>query len=166
MELNVTELETLYFRICNKIKQQLEEANRNNSVSSLLNLFGLDDLIINYNTSYNTRKAKILIFGDSMISKDDMKKIAKDHGIRPDRLEFRIDFNKNKHYDFSNLRFNCNYSDIIFGPNAHKSIGIQGYSSAIAMMEANSKEYPKITKALGNEELKITKTSFAKAIKE
>lgn len=166
MELTMTEFEDLYFRVCNKIREELEEANRNNTISKVLNLFGCENLLINYNTSYNLRSAKILVFGDSQISEDMMKKIVKDHGIRPDRVELRTDYSKNKHYDFSLLKYNSNYSDIIFGPNAHKAVGIDGYSSAIAMMEQNPKEFPKIIKAIGNGELKLTKTSFTKALKD
>lgn len=87
------------------------------------------------------------MFGCSKLSVNNLELVAKKAGINPSRIEFHLDYEKNKRFDFSRFKDSFIYSDIIFGPSSHKSVGIDGYSSAIA-----------------NDELKITKSSFEKAL--
>ena len=100
-----------------------------------------------------------------MISIDDMRRIAKKNGLNPQLLEFHLDYDRLTNFDFNQFRNNPNYSDIIFGPNPHKVRGIEGYSSAISMMQQEADQFPKLIIAETSNELKITKTSFTKAIK-
>lgn len=78
-----------------------------------------------------------------------------------------MDYKKNKRYQFSKLKNNVNYSDILFGPNAHKAMDIGKNSSAIGMFEKHPELYPKKIeiKAYGGS-LKITTTSFRNALME
>lgn len=166
MLLNYCELEALQAKICTKIKEELSLANRLGELDDYLKKINCSNIVDEYNTQFNVRSAKIIVFGASRVDVDILKQCAKKNGIRPDRIDFKLDYDKNKHYDFSQLEYSLTYSDIIFGPNAHKSVGIGDYSSAIQLIKENSKNYPKLTIVeSSNGELKITKTGFEKAIK-
>ena len=52
------------------------------------------------------------------------------------------------------------YSDVLVGPLPHRVEGIDGYSSFLAMVEANPEDFPKIIRLESANELKITKESF------
>lgn len=166
MPVSAEKIEELYIKITERIKRNLYISNSQNTLEDFLKSISCSDLLVSYHAFYDNSKAKILVIGDSRISQDQMVSIAKRNGIHPKRIEFRLDYDKNKHFDFSSLKYNSNYSDIIIGPNAHKAVGIQGYNSPIAMIEAESSSFPKLTKAEVDGELKITKTSFLRALKE
>lgn len=104
------------------------------------------------------------MIGDSRISIDEMRMIAKKNGLNPQLFEFHLDYERLTNLDFNQFRNNPNYSDIIFGPNPHKARGTEGYSSAISMMRQEADQFPKLIIAEASNELKITKTSFTKAI--
>lgn len=166
MALELSEYETLRDKVLERISRDLEQSNRTNELEGYLNKISCSDLLEEYNKYYDTRNARILIIGASMISEDDIKKAAKNLGINPKRLEFHLDYDKNKHFNIMELRNNTNYSDIIFGPNAHKMVGIEDNSSAIALIKNNAKDFPKLTLAVSNsetQELKITKSSIEQA---
>lgn len=152
-------------KVLTKIRSELSIANRSNNLQTYLKKIDCNDLLGNYNQYYDSRNAKILVIGASQITQKDMEVIAKRNGINPKRLEFHLDYTENKHFDIGNLRNNYNYSDVIIGPIAHKIVGTEGYSSAIAMIEHNSSEFPKLNKATDGNQLKITKTSFERCIK-
>ncbi len=165
MALEVSEYIALEEKVIRKIKNELNVANRSNEIESYLKKIDCLDLLENYNRYFDIRNAKIIILGESQIEQKDMEIIARRNGIHPDRLEFHLNYEKNKHFDIRKLRNNYNYSDIIVGPIAHRIVGTEGYSSAIAMIEHNPSEFPKLNKAVSNKELKITKESFERCIK-
>ena len=158
--LNSEELKDLVEKVCKKIENEIDRENRSGSLINYLNTINCSELLGKH-LPYS-RDAKILVFGNSEISEDEMKRIAIENGISPKTLEFELDYKKNKHYDFSKLKNNTNYSDIIFGQLAHKGINIEGYSSAIAMMEHEPECYPNVIRSGGD--LKISRNSFRLAI--
>lgn len=164
MALSVEALRELTIKVVSKIRKELEIQNSTGCLDEYLTLIHCSEFIENYNTSFIPREAKIAVFGCSRLSVNNLELIAKKAGIKPSSIEFHLDYEKNKRFDFSKFKDSFIYSDIIFGPSSHKSIGIDGYSSAIAMMETESKHYPKITRATANNELKITKSSFEQAL--
>lgn len=165
LALDTFELESLYQKICDKIKKELEIRNRVGELRPYLCSIHCEELEEKYNTFYNTRTAKILVFAGTEVKADTLKGIAKKNGINPNLLELHLDYEKNKHFDFSKLKNNPNYSDVIFGPIAHKCVGLDEHSSVIAMFEKSPEEYPKVIRACANETLKLTKNSFEKALK-
>lgn len=164
MVLDAIKIEDLYGRLVQQIKKDLYQANREQDVESYLKKIHYEKLIQGYNTYYDKKRAKIVVIGDAMISVDDMRKIAKKNGINPQVLEFYLDYDRLTNFNFNQFRNNPGFSDIIIGPNPHKVRGIEGYSSAISMIQQEAGQFPKLTIAEASNELKITKTSFTKAI--
>ena len=103
---------------------------------------------------YDINNSKILVVGNSVVNKDILVSIAKKYGIRENRLEFELDYTRLHNYDF----------DVLVGPLPHKVEGIDGFSSFLAMTDANPSEFPKITRLESSNELKITKESFKNGI--
>ena len=166
MVLNSIELASLIEKVVSRITKEIEIANRNNDINSYLSSIRCEDLIERYNTYYDSRNAKILVVAGTEVNADDLRMAAKKNGINPNLLELRLDYNKNKHYDFSKLKNNSQYSDIIFGPVSHKVTGLGDYSNIIEMFNQNPEEYPKVIKASTGNDLKLTKTSFTDALKK
>lgn len=162
--LSVEALREITLRVMEKIQKELEIQNSLGCLDNYLTSIHCSEFVANYNTSFIPREAKIAVFGCSKLSVNNLELVAKKAGINPSRIEFHMDYEKNKRFNFSRFKDSFIYSDIIFGPSSHKSVGIDGYSSAIAMMENESEHFPKITRAIANDELKITKSSFEKAL--
>ena len=158
------DLTELSEKIYQKVLKEVVEASQNNSINELLKKYGLEDEI-EY-SYYDLNNSKILVVGDSRVSKDDLTAIAKKYGIRDNRLEFEIDYTRLHNYNFGNLKNSMTYSDVLVGPLPHKVEGIDGFSSFLAMVETCPEEFPKVIKLEASNELKITKESFKKGILE
>lgn len=155
---NKIDLVKLSEKIYQKILQEVAQASAENRINELLIKYGLSDEI-EY-SYYDINNSKILVVGRSMIDKDVMIAIAKKYGIRENRLEFEIDYDKLTNYDFSKLRNSITYSDVLVGPMPHKVSGIGDYSSFLALTDAEPENYPKIIRLASANELKITKETF------
>lgn len=158
-EVNLLEIQEKIFQ---KILKEVTEAYYENKLNGVLNKYGLKDEI-EY-PYYDINNSKILIVGNSMISKDKLVAIAKKYGINEKFLEFELDYNRLHNYDFSKLKNSINYSDVLVGPIPHKTTGIDGFSNFLAMANAQPDKFPKIIRLESSKELKITKESFIKAL--
>ena len=87
-------------------------------------------------------------------------------GINKDQIEFGPDYVRMHNFDYSQLRNNFAYSDVLVGPIPHKGKNIDGYSSFLAMAKDNPSEFPKIIQLESANELKITMHSFEEGIKQ
>lgn len=155
---NNMDLAEILEKAYSKISREITDAYYNNDINRVLEKYDLkDDISYSY---YDFNNAKILIIGNSMLSKDKMILLAKKYGIREDRLEFELDYNRLHNYNFENLRNNMSYSDILVGPMPHKVKGIKKFNSFLAMVKANPEEFPKIIELKDANELKITKQTF------
>ncbi len=110
-------------------------------------------------------RSKIMVFGNLSGNVSDYYLTAKKLGISKENIEFKSDYDELKRYDVSNFKNSSSYSDIIVGPMPHKTTGMGDTSSFVAEMKNNPGEYPKVTEALVNGKLKITKTSFENALR-
>lgn len=164
MALSAEALRELTIKVVDKIKKELTVQNGLGCLNEYLANIHCSELIANYNTAIIPRDAKIAVFGDTRVDTKFLNAIAKDLGINPTKIEYHLDYDKNKRFDFSKFKNSSVYSDIIFGPSAHKAVGIGDNSSPIAMMENDNEHYPKIIRAEATDSLKITKTSFRKAL--
>ena len=158
------DLTELSEKIYQKVLKEVVEASQNNSINELLKKYGLEDEI-EY-SYYDLNNSKILVVGDSRVSKDDLTAIAKKYGIRENRLEFELDYTRLHNYNFGNLKNSMTYSDVLVGPLPHKVAGIDGFSSFLAMVETCPEEFPKVIKLEASNELKITKESFKTGLLE
>ena len=152
------ELTLILEKVYQKLVKEITEASYENKIDEVLKKYDLQDEI-EY-SYYDIRSSKILVIGDSVVDKTTLINTAKKFGIKENRLEFQLDYNKLTNYDFGKLRNSMTYSDVLVGPNPHKVAGINGYSSFLAMVEAMPEEYPKIITLESANELKITKQSF------
>ena len=66
---------------------------------------------------------------------------AKKMGINKDQIEFGPDYVRMHNFDYSQLRNNFAYSDVLVGPIPHKGKNIDGYSSFLAMAKDNPSEF-------------------------
>lgn len=164
MLLDNLEFKSLVDKVLEKVARELEISNRTNELESYLRKIGCGEFIAEHNTEY-THNAKIVIIGESAIDVKEIESVAKKNGINPKRLELCLNYEKIKSIDIRRFEYNCNYSDIIFGPVPHKMVGIDDNSSAIAMIKNSSKAYPKLNLASDGNSLKITKKSLDNCFK-
>lgn len=145
-------------KIYQKVLKEVTIAYSENKINEVLIKYGLiDEIEYPY---YDINNGKILVVGDSRVNKNDLIGIAKQYGLKESRIDFQLDYIKLHNFDFGNLRNSFTYSDVLVGPLPHKVEGIDGFSSFLAMVEANPEEFPKITRLESSNELKITKESF------
>ena len=159
---NDYDLATISEKIYQKVLKEVTDAFYNDKINEVLLKYGLNDEI-EY-PYYDINNSKILVVGNSVVNKDILVSIAKKYGIRENRLEFELDYTRLHNYDFGKLKNSMVYSDVLVGPLPHKVEGIDGFSSFLAMTDANPSEFPKITRLESSNELKITKESFKNGI--
>ena len=152
------ELTLILEKVYQKLVKEITEASYENKIDEVLKKYDLQDEI-EY-SYYDIKNSKILIIGDSLVDKNDLINIARKYGIKENRIEFELDYNKLTNYNFGKLRNSMNYSDVLVGPIPHKVGGIEGYSSFLAMTDDMPEEYPKIIRLESSNELKITRQSF------
>ena len=159
---NVIDLNEIVEKVYQKVVQEITEAYNEKKLDEELKKYGLEDEI-DY-PYYDINNSKILVVGNSVVNKDILISIAKKYGIRENRLEFELDYTRLHNFNFGKLRNSMVYSDVLVGPLPHKVEGIAGFSSFLAMTDANPSEFPKIIRLEGSNELKITKESFKTGI--
>ena len=155
--------------IIDAITAKIALANRMNELDGLLESWGLQELIGNNSVSsddfYDTYKdGTIVVIGASQVKEHDLLGIAKSLGLSKDRFEFCLDYDEIVKFNFKKMQHKPNYRLVIVGPIPHSTAGKGDSSSAIAEMETRD-GYPKVVR-LGSNELKISKTSFKKALQE
>ena len=165
---NKMDLAEILEKIYQKIEKEINDADQNGTLNEVLKKYEFEEFIKTEEADgysfYDKNKAKILIIGDSKVGKDILVAIAKNLGIREKKLEFELDYEKLTNYNFEKLRYTYSYSDILIGPMPHKVLGIEGFSSFLAMVEKNQEEFPKTIRLQSANELKITKESFKEAL--
>ena len=144
------------FMDSSKVFEIISILNRTGQLDSLLNMLGI---VSNDSTSLpNNRRGKIVIVGESEITKQQLEGIAKECGIAKNRLEFCLDYYEAKRFSFGKLQYNENYSVVLVGPMPHSTWGKDEFSSTLTALE-KSEGYPPVSR-LGSNCLKITKSNF------
>ena len=165
--LSITELANLENSLKEILSEKLLEIitrmNQTDKLNTWLEMMGLESLLeINSYRPYKT--AKIIVIGASEQKENILTGIAKSLGISAKRLEFCLDYNAIKSFQFTKLQYNANYSLVLVGSMPHKTLGTGNFSSTIARMEQED-GFPPLLR-VGNNTLKITKTSFRKALEK
>lgn len=155
--LDIAELQ----EVIDKFIEKVTLANRNGNISKILEKFDIDCEQYAY---CEYRIAKILVIGYSDVNIVDLKRVIRKRNLEEDRFEFVIDDESIKNYPMNSLKNNYKYSDIFIGPMPHKTTGMGDCSSIIAEIKNNQDEYPKLTELRDANVLKISKSSFDKAI--
>jgi len=146
------------------LNAELDRALRTNTVDSFM-----DKYCVVYEEEWvpiERNRSRIVVLGSLTGNINEFLSLAKSIGIPKDRIEFINDYDELKRIDVSKFRYSSNYSDIIYGPNPHKQVGMGDTSSFLAEMKNNPSMYPRVTEAIANGKLKITKTSFENAIRK
>lgn len=159
MNFTLTELlEQIYI----KLTREVTNAYYNNEINDIMVKYDLLQKV--EDIKFYNKNAKILVLGALSCNKDDLIKKAKSLGIKKEQIEFGPDYINMHNFNYEKLRNNTSYSDVLVGPVPHKGKGIEGYSSFLAMVQSNPQEFPNIIKLDASNELKITKSSFEKAL--
>lgn len=156
--MNNMDLVQLLDKIYKKLSKEITNAYHNGNIDELLNKYGLEDEVEHF--YYNCNNSKIIVIGESKISKNDLEIVAKKNGINPNKIEFELDYEKLTNYDFEKFKYNMSYSDILIGPIPHKVKGLDESSSFLSMVREHPENYPKVIELRDSNKLKITKQSF------
>lgn len=143
-----------------KITKELTNAYFNGTIDDFLEKYDLKEENTDESFYYDSNNAKIIVIGDSRISKSDMEVLAKHNGINPRRIEFVLDYEKLTNFNFERFRNNMKYSDILVGPIPHKVKGLDAASSFLNMVNNQPDCFPRAIALRDANELKITKQSF------
>lgn len=150
-------------KIISKARHELEIANENGTVDELMEEYGvtLEESAL----PINPRTSKILVVGELAGTKNEYIMRAKKLHIPESNIEFESNYEKLNRLNLAKLEYSDTYSDIIFGPVPHSMMGKGKDSSIITKMEKESNKYPRVTRATANGELKLSITSFSRAIR-
>ena len=108
-------------------------------------------------------RLNILILGASRIKESDIQGICKTFGLTKDNVTL-IDLDGSKTLDIDRWRYNCPFQGILAGPTPHSTVGAKGYSSVIQRLKVEEGFPPTIDVRSESGELKISKSSFRKAL--
>ena len=164
MSLEYNELEPIIEKICEKIRTEICNANRLDMLDMVLEKYGEESILLPYGRQ---RKGdKVLVLGDLSIKKEDIANLLRRFKLDEKSFEF-IDYDEITNFNFSKLIGNCRYADIFVGPVPHKASGIGNHSSVINYLKSTNEIPAKISVLKdNNDDLKITKKTFRKALEE
>lgn len=162
-------------KVCNFGKNQEIEAKKDNDIAKDVteSVVTNKEILSSYSDQIylmNPNNAKILVVGWTNYKTIALLKKLDEIEIDRERVEILNDIEKIKNDSnlLNSIVKSKYYTDIIVGPMPHSMCCKNDNSSLITKLEDNEKENvgPRIIRALANNELKITKTSFEKAIKQ
>ena len=148
-----------------RLHTKIKEAYKNGNLDGYLSAIGMVDLIPKVKPSaYDTNpEGKILIIGESRIKDNEIYGCLKEFGLRKERVELQLGYDKAKRFSFRNIQYNPNYRLLLFGPIPHSGEG-KGEKSSIIKQIEDTDGYPKVIRLMDKNGLKITKTSLKRAI--
>ena len=169
MQLSVYELDDLAEEVRRRTGGDplgmLAYANRTDSLRDLLASIGLEDLLPDGGSKASSA-GTIVVLGDSQVSIGKLRSIAEREGVDPDCIEFCLEYDRLKHYDFSKFRDREVYRAVLFGPGPHSTPGKGSSSSAVEEMGSHPDIYPPVIEIRERGgTLKITANSFRDAIR-
>lgn len=136
-------------------------ANRMGNLEEMLDSIGLRELLPGNDLC---APRKIVVLGASEVNVHKLRSIAVNAGIDEGDIEFCLEYERLKHYDFGKFRDRDVYHAVLFGPGPHSTPGKGQSCSAIEEMETHPDIYPPIIRIEASGGLKITASSFRQAI--
>ena len=170
MPLSIGDLESIIDKV-NAIDyyewlQIITELNRTEELNTFLSLIKHLEFNTNYTETLNNKKGKVLIIGQTSLSREHIENICTNLGIHKKRLELHLDYEDSKNYNFDSLRYNDNYAVILIWPGPHKTKSTGKYSSVISKI-MNTSGFPCIKKLVdSSNSLKFSKNSLQNALKD
>ena len=145
--------------VIDTITQKVILANRIGTLRTLLQKWGLDNILINESAYETNKDGKIVVIGQSDVKLNVLQGIIKSLNLDKNRFEFCLEYDECKTFNYKKLQYSPNYRVVLFGPLPHSTSGKNDSSSVIAEMK--SKEgYPRIETLNAGNKLKITKSNF------
>ena len=108
---------------------------------------------------------KVIVIGQSNVSRDILAGIVKRLGFEKNRFEFCLEYEDAVKFNFKKTQYSQQYTCILVGAMPHSGRAKDEYSSVIAALE-NEPGYPPVYRMGLGEGLKITKTSFSSTLEE
>ena len=149
--------------IIEKAEFILSKLNREGLLEEVMSMMGIESDLYPEQVYSVLNSGKIVVIGQSEVKPKVFVAIADELGISRDRLEFCLDYQDCKRYNFKKLRYSTDYSAVMVGPMPHSSCVKGNYSSAIAAMETDG-VYPTVIR-LGSNGLKISMSDFKEKLK-
>ncbi|MDD3052697.1 MAG: hypothetical protein PHR06_16380 [Candidatus Cloacimonetes bacterium] len=142
----------------------LARLNRMERIEELLEILGLQYLLKDI-SGYSVRNTgKIVVIGHSEVAEEVLASIMRQYGIDKKRIEFCLDYEATKTYNFTKMQWNPDYSLVLVGPMPHSG-NAKGESGSIIAALEHEAGYPPVVR-LGSNQLKITKSDFKEKIGE
>ena len=149
-------------RFCQNSEHILTTLNRTGKLLDFLRLVGMQDLLGEAENNW-ALQGKIIVIGASAVKIEDLLGVAKNLGVSKSRLEFCLDYEDAKKYDFKKTQYRYDlYACILAGPMPHKGKATGDYSSILTALEEQD-GYPPVER-MGLDNLKISKSSFAASL--
>ena len=164
--LGIDEYEKIEEKLIIHIKSELNRAYLTGQLKDFLNHLGYSSEGIKDWTASTKSKQKILVIGQTSVSRKDLNGTVKISTYNIHDFEFITSYEDIKKFDFSRLENTTKYQYILVGPMPHKLKGTDGESSMIERMETETDKFPSIHRLTVNDTLKISKTSFKNALEE
>lgn len=143
------------------LKDILCKLNYSGRLNEVLSIMGLSNLI--NEQKITNRYGKIVVIGYSTTKVAKFLAVAKELGFNKERFEFCLNYNEAKSFNYTKMQYSTKYSVVLIGAVPHNVKNKGDYSSIITAME-HQEGYPPILR-VGNNELKLTKSSFEIVLK-
>lgn len=153
--------------ILDAIQSKVFLANQDGTLPKLLSAIGLADLLSptdDYGVQNNPR-GDIMVLGDVSTDPNILRMVAGKKGISKSRLHF-VGYNDVKSVDCTKWKDLYSVAVILCGPLPHKGKGMGDSSSLIQSLKDHPGQTPVRDIRESTGELKISKTSFNKALDE
>ena len=137
--------------------------NRTERLDDFFQLIGMPNPFHKVRLFQTNKRGKIVVLGQSSISKADLLMIAGKIGFDKSRFEFHLGYEEMKKFNVRKYQYQFSYAAMLVGPMPHSGINKGDYSSIIARMEEDE-GYPPVIR-MGAQELKITKSGFQNVLK-
>lgn len=140
----------------------LTTLNRSERLDDFFEMIGMPNPFNRERVWKPSKHGKVVVLGQSSISKTDMLVSAGKMGFDKSRFEFHLNYDEMKNMRIDNYKYKDCYCAILAGPMPHSGTGKGDFSSIITALE-NEEGYPHVIR-MGENGLKITKSGFKKAL--
>ena len=140
----------------------LTTLNRTERLDDLFQLLGMQNPFLKERVFQTNKRGKIVVLGQSSVSKSDLLVSAGKMGFDKSRFEFHLGYEEMKSFNVRKYQYQFSYAAVLAGPMPHSGVGKGDYSSVLTAME-NGEGYPIVVR-MGENELKISKSGFQRTL--
>lgn len=159
------DIDQLIIDASTRFLDELTQAESLGEFNSIIHRVGYEDLLVESDYWLDTLPyGKVLVMGDLSMKEKELQGWFKSYGIDKNRI-VHISFEEVKNYDISRLEYSDVYRLILVGPVPHSAKGMGDESSVITSLE-NNPNITKVKRLMSGNELKISKESLKKSLKE